>query len=265
VGVVVVGHTSRNNYDPHPARLRFAPAVDPPHKGEGRSALHGWHGRHASAAGPRTRGLRERRATPIHNVKQPGAECARHPLFRFCRTAILFELQFSPLPRRLRRPGDRSFILLPPPRGWRSADRRVFLVVVPRWLGRGAHLAIGALASRRSAVAVLGCESPRISCPALPPEPSRGPRRGALIEPWRRPPTSRSALRRDATPAPPSGSSPETPLIERDVRILRQLRVVVNKYLQIVVEKSEAPIRAPGRSIPWSLGFPVRDAPSAHP
>ena len=41
MGVVVGGRASRNNYDPHPARLRFASAVDPPHKGEGRSALHG--------------------------------------------------------------------------------------------------------------------------------------------------------------------------------------------------------------------------------
>ena len=36
VGVVVGGHIARNNCDPHPARLRFASAVDPPHKGEGR-------------------------------------------------------------------------------------------------------------------------------------------------------------------------------------------------------------------------------------
>ena len=35
MGVVVVDATQANNYDPHPARLRFASAVDPPHKGEG--------------------------------------------------------------------------------------------------------------------------------------------------------------------------------------------------------------------------------------
>jgi hypothetical protein len=33
---LLVDATRRNNYDPHPARLRFASAVDPPHKGEGR-------------------------------------------------------------------------------------------------------------------------------------------------------------------------------------------------------------------------------------
>ena len=38
MGVVVGGRDSRNNDDPHPARLSFASAVDPPHKGEGRSA-----------------------------------------------------------------------------------------------------------------------------------------------------------------------------------------------------------------------------------
>ena len=38
MGVVVDGRNSRNNDDPHPARLSFASAVDPPHKGEGRSA-----------------------------------------------------------------------------------------------------------------------------------------------------------------------------------------------------------------------------------
>ena len=35
VGVVVVGHTSCNNYDPHPARLRFASAVLPSPQGGG--------------------------------------------------------------------------------------------------------------------------------------------------------------------------------------------------------------------------------------
>ena len=36
---MLVDATRRNNYDPHPARLRFASAVDPPHKGEGRLGL----------------------------------------------------------------------------------------------------------------------------------------------------------------------------------------------------------------------------------
>ena len=42
VGVVVGGHIARNNCDPHPARLRFASAVDPPHKGEGRLGREPW-------------------------------------------------------------------------------------------------------------------------------------------------------------------------------------------------------------------------------
>jgi hypothetical protein len=37
VGVEVSGHISRNNYDPHPARLRYASAGHPPHKGEGKT------------------------------------------------------------------------------------------------------------------------------------------------------------------------------------------------------------------------------------
>ena len=102
---------------------------------------------------------------------------------------------------------------------------------------RGAHLAIGALASRRSAVTVLGPRSPRAAAPALPPEPPRGPRREAhrALSGGRR--TSRTAVRRDATPAPSAGSSPETPLIERDVRVIRQLRNEVNNYLRHVAER----------------------------
>ena len=179
---------------------------------------------HAASATPEHEDAHDAQAPPARGPRSPGvprypysqcqtARCRMCPpplshSFepQFCRTAARFAPAALAAPRV-------SFLLLPPPRGWRSADRRVFLVLVPRWLGRGAHLAIGALASRRSAVAVLGCESPRAPFPALPPEPSRGPRRGARIEPRRRPPTSRSALRRDATPAPPSGSSPETPLM----------------------------------------------------
>ena len=130
-----------------------------------------------------------------------------------------------------------SFILLPPPRGWRSADRRLFLVLVPRWLGRGAHLAIGALASRRSAVTVLGRASPALRFRHCRRHRREGLAAGALIEPRRRHPTSRTAVCRDATPAPSAGSSPETPLIERDMRVILQLRIVVNKYLRIEFEK----------------------------
>ena len=64
---------------------------------------------------PGTEGLRERRATPIHNVKQPGAGCARHhsliPSSRnSCRTAARFAPAALAAPRV-------SFVLLPPPRG----------------------------------------------------------------------------------------------------------------------------------------------------
>jgi hypothetical protein len=52
---------------------------------------------------------------------------------------------------------------------------------------RGAHLAIGALASRRSAVTVLGPRSPRAAAPALPPEPPRGPRQPGSSSPDQRP------------------------------------------------------------------------------
>jgi hypothetical protein len=153
-----------------------------------------------------------------------------------------------PFPRRLRRPGDRSFISLPPPRGWRSADRRVFLVVGPRRLGRGAHLAIGALASRRSAVTVLGRASPALQFRHCCRHPREGLAAGALIQPWRRHPTSRTAVCRDATPAPPSGSSPETPLIERDVRLIRQPRYVVNTNIHAVGEKRALSQAKPGNN-----------------
>ena len=38
-GSLLVDATRRNNYHPHPDRLRFASAVDPPHKGEGKLGL----------------------------------------------------------------------------------------------------------------------------------------------------------------------------------------------------------------------------------
>jgi hypothetical protein len=43
----------------------------------------------------------------------------------------------------------------------------------------------------------------------------------------------------DATPAPPSGSSPETPLIERDTRFIPLTRYVVNIFLQIAPKKMD--------------------------
>ncbi len=45
VGVVVGGHTARNNRDPHPARLRFAPAAAEDRCDAGRDAIPAWAGR----------------------------------------------------------------------------------------------------------------------------------------------------------------------------------------------------------------------------
>lgn len=49
-----------------------------------------------------------------------------------------------------------------------------------------------------------------------------------------------SAAVQDATPAPSSGSSPETPLVEQDGRVIGDLHFVVNIYIRIVVEKISA-------------------------
>ncbi len=137
MGVVVVGHISHNNDDPHPARLRFALAVDPPHKGEGRSACTGGVSRadraDASATNTRMRTTRSA-ADPRTEVsglpRYPYSQC-QTARCRMCPPPLShsFEPQFFPnrgslsLPWRLRRPGI-SFVLLPSPRGWRSADRR---------------------------------------------------------------------------------------------------------------------------------------------
>ena len=59
---------------------------------------------------------------------------------------------------------------------------------------RGAHLAIGALASRRSAVTVLGRASPALRFRHCRRHPREGLAAGALIEPRRRHPTSRTAV-----------------------------------------------------------------------
>ena len=92
------------------------------------------------------------------------------------RTAVLSS------PRRLRRPGYPSSCCHP--RGDGGAPTGACSLLLCRaCLGRGAHLAIGALASRRSAVTVLGRECPRIPFPALLPEPSREPRRGSSVSP----------------------------------------------------------------------------------
>ncbi len=123
---------------------------------------------------------------------------------------------------------------------------------------RGAHLAIGALASRRSAVTVLGRASPALRFRHCRRHPREGLAAGALIEPWRRHPTSRTAVCRDATPAPSSGSSPETPLIERDVPVLRYLRYEVNTNLRIADDKLMGPSLLKARKLALPPELPAQ-------
>jgi hypothetical protein len=124
--------------------------------------------------------------------------------------SILFEPQFFSNRSSLRSRGACGapgiLPLVATPEG--MAERRQAPVPCSRAarVRRGAHLAIGALASRRSAVTVLGRASPALRFRHCRRHRREGLAAGALIEPWRRHPTSRTALRRDATPAPPSGS-----------------------------------------------------------
>ena len=71
---------------------------------------------------PGTEGLRERRATPIHNVKQPGAGCAPTPLFEFLEPQF-FSNRSSRSRGACGAPGILRLVATPA-RGWRSADRR---------------------------------------------------------------------------------------------------------------------------------------------
>jgi hypothetical protein len=117
------------------------------------------------------------RLSPIHTVKQPPLACraeltARHP-HRTRNSPSRCASHRAPGPNLL--PSSAT----PEPRGRRSADRRVFVVMVPRGSGAARTL--------RSVRSPLGAPpwrfwagSPRLSCPALPPAPSRGPRRPAL-------------------------------------------------------------------------------------
>ena len=154
-------------------------------------------------------------ATPIHNVKQrnPGMPFARH---LYPTVALL-------PPGRLRR--DRSFILLPPPRGDGGAPTGASLEHVAL-VRRDATLARRG-PSRATGRPPLGAPPwrcrPRVRFRrrhCLPAPGAKAPRNRAL--PARpRPRASRVRgyePRSTPHPAPPSGSSPETPLIERDVR-----------------------------------------------
>jgi hypothetical protein len=106
------------------------------------------------------------------------------------------------IPRGACAPRFASVLLRHPPReprGWRSADRRLFLICCAALLRRGGHLAIGALAHRRSTATILGPGSPRQPSPALPPDAPRGARRPGH-QPW---PAARRTSRARSSPGTP--------------------------------------------------------------
>ena len=83
---------------------------------------------------------------------------------------------------------------------------------------------------RRPALHLRRCRRIRRACCARPGvvPGERGPKP---------PEPAISAAVQDATPAPSSGSSPETPLVEQDGRIIDHLHHVVNNYLRLVTER----------------------------
>ena len=225
MGVVVVGYTSRNNYDPHPARLRFASAVDPPHKG-GRVGARCFvippHAIHQCCAGPRTEvsgsavlPLFTMSNSPVSDV--PGTHSLILSNRNSCRTAALSA------PAALAAPRVYSFILLPPPRGDGGAPTGASLEHVAL-VGRDATLArrgpsratgrppLGAPPWRcRPRVRFRRRRCRRLRCEGSTPpgDPARPRPRASRVRGYE--------PRSTPHPAPPSGSSPETPLIERDV------------------------------------------------
>jgi hypothetical protein len=158
----------------------------------------------------------------------PVPDLPRHHSFESLEPQF-FEPQFL-LPRRLRRPGYPSSCCHPYEG---MAERRQARIPCSRAALVRARRAPCDRCARLSALRRdgFGPGKPRAPVPALLAA-------GALIEPRRRHPTSRTAVCRDATPAPSSGSSPETPLIERDARLIRRMPAVVNIFLHFVVEKS---------------------------
>jgi hypothetical protein len=127
----------------------------------------------------------------------------------------------------------------PRPRGWRSAGRRYPYSVAPVTTRHHVCEAWAVPrnrddASRRSTVTVLG-PVPVLrlrSCLRLPQ--SGDPRAGCLRPVSQGSRTSRARFTsrgRDATPAPPSGSSPETPLDERDFGYIAQAPDAVNPIM----------------------------------
>jgi hypothetical protein len=107
-------------------------------------------------------------------------------------------------------------------------------------------------ASRRSTVA-LSAQGP-LPPPALLPDPVRRLHATGRTCPAAAPGVSYPRLRAavDATPAPPSGSSPETPLVEQDSCTLRWMRYVVKNYLRIEMINLTDCRSCPGRGAAWS-------------
>jgi hypothetical protein len=122
--------------------------------------------------------------------------------------------------------------LHPSPRGGRSADRRSWIVALAR---RDAHLAIGALASRRSTVAVFGLRVRASVCGIASAEACSEAPRGAGPSAWRADSRASLSLRLRAAAAGRHTSlrlwtvSGRRPSMSEDARRLACTRNVVNR------------------------------------
>ena len=159
----------------------------------------------------------------------------------------------------LLRPGSLFSFRVHPRRGGRSADRRTFLLsrvrdaTYPRSVRRGAsHDAgrspLGAPPWRFSAggrASISGISSGSVQ---------RAPRSQVVMPGGRCPGPPESAVtsrgRRTPLPAPPSGSSPETPLHERGWQNVLYIRYVVKRYLRFVAVIPWAMARVHGNGYP---------------
>ena len=190
VGVVVVGHISHNNDDPHPARLRFAPGGRPSPQGGGYERVCTGGVSRAdpcvAASATQTRGVRrparcrpENRvsgdaALPLFTMSNSPVPDVPATTLSFFRTAILVEPQLSRSRGACGAPGYPSSCCHP--RGDGGAPTGAILVSCRAGRARRAPCESALpryreAASRRSAVAVLG-RGP-LPFPALLPEPSR--------------------------------------------------------------------------------------------
>src|SRR6187399_1199901 len=92
--------------------------------------------------------------------------------------------------------------------------------------------------------------------PAFPPDPCSDAPRSQVVVPGGRcpgPPESAVTSRGRGTPlpAPPSGSSPETPLHERGWQNVLHIRYVVKQYLRYVAEIPYGLVRIHGNGLSW--------------